>query len=82
MVSGAAVNLNGGSFMFSPGMTFTGSGFFGVNGGINLTGDSGIANFNLTDNGSISGTFTNSGTMNWSGGDDERDDEHRAGRAC
>ena len=68
VASGASVSLNGGSFTFSPGMTFTGSGFFGVSGGINLTGDSGIANFNLTASGSIGGTFTNSGTMNWTGG--------------
>ena len=68
VAAGASANLNGGGFAFNPGMTFTGSGFFGVNGGINLTGNSGIANFNLTTNGSISGTFTNSGTMNWSGG--------------
>lgn len=76
LAGGTSIFFTAGSFEVSPNALFFGSGVYGVNGDVTLSGILAAANFRVMGTvggifqltGSVVGAFTNVGTINWSRG--------------
>lgn len=65
---GATVRYQSGSLNFAPGSQVTGAGVNRVTGPITMGGVLNAPNIELPSGGSVNGTFTNAGTIIWTGG--------------